>query len=99
MTNLSTPMGSIFNGWFYNGVDGRYDFYVRGTKVEHITASELQVDQALDVDGATNFADEVECADNLHVQFRLELGTDEKGTDGYQATSRASSAVAWAAST
>ena len=77
MTNLSVPMGSIFNGWFYNGVDGRYDFYVRGTKVTHINATELQVDQALDVDGAAN----------LHVQSTLELGTDAAGTDAEQATS------------
>ena len=87
MTNLSVPMGSIFNGWFYNGVDGRYDFYVRGTKVTHINATELQVDQALDVDGAANFAGEVECAANLHVQSTLELGTDAAGTDAEQATS------------
>lgn len=94
MTNLSAPMGSIYNGWFYNGVDGRYDLYVRGTKVTHITAAELQVDQALDVDGAANFAGEVEFAANLHVQNTLEL-SDGVGTDGHQATSAGSSAATW----
>ena len=96
MTNLSSPMGSIYNGWFYNGVDGRYDFYVRGTKVKHITATELQVDQALDVDGAANFAGEVETAANLHIEYTLELGTDNKGTDSEQVTSGAASPPDWA---
>ena len=96
MTNVSTPRGSIFNGWFYNGVDGRYDLYVRGTKVVHITAAELQVDQALDVDGAANFAAEVECVGNLHVQSTLEFGADSVGTDGQQLTSGGAPAGDWA---
>lgn len=95
MTNLSTPMGSIFNGWFFNGVDGRYDFYVRGTKVHHITAAEFQVDKALDVDGAANFAAEAEFAANIHVQLTLEAGTDGTGDNGGQLTSGASAAPDW----
>ena len=87
MTNVATPNSSIFNGWYFNGVDGRYDLYVRGTKVSHITATELQVDQALDVNGASNFAAEAEFAANVHIQDTLELGTDSVGTDGQQATS------------
>lgn len=95
MTNVSTPRGSIFNGWFFNGVDGRYDLYVRGTKVSHITASELQVDQALDVDGASNFAAEAEFAANIHAQGTIEAGTDSVGADGEQLTSGAATPPDW----
>ena len=70
MTNLSTPISSIYSGWFYDAPNSRMNFYYRGTKVGHASATELQVDQALDVDGAANFAAEVECAANLHVQAR-----------------------------
>lgn len=87
MTNVATPNSSIYNGWYFNGVDGRYDMYIRGTKVLHITASELQVDQALDVDGASNFAGEGECAANLHAQLTFEAGDNTVGTDGQQLTS------------
>lgn len=95
MTNVSTPRGSIYNGWFFNGVDGRYDLYVRGTKVSHITASELQVDQALDVDSATNFAAEAEFVANIHAQSTIEAGTDGVGTDGEQLTSGAATPPDW----
>lgn len=96
MANLSTPRSSIYNGWYYNGVDGRYDLYIRGTKVKHIAATELQVDKALDADGAANFAAEVECAANLHVQHTLEFGADGVGADGEQLTSGAAAAGDWA---
>ena len=87
MPNISSPNSSIYNGWFYNMVDGRYDMYIRGTKVVHITAAELQVDQALDVNGASNFAGEGEFAANLHVQLTLEAGDGTVGADGEQFTS------------
>lgn len=87
MTNLSTPISSIYSGWFYDAPNSRMNFYYRGTKVGHASATELQVDQALDVDGAANFAAEVECAANLHVQSTLELGADGVGANGEQATS------------
>ncbi len=92
MTNLATPISAIYSGYFYDAVNSRMNFYYRGTKVMHASATELQVDQALDVDGASNFAGEVECAANLHVQSTLELGADGVGTDGEQATSGGASA-------
>ena len=87
MTNLATPNSSIYSGWFYDAVNSRMNLYYRGTKVAHASATELQVDQALDVDGAANFAAEVECAANLHVQATLELGSDGVGANSEQATS------------
>lgn len=87
MTNLSTPISSIYSGYFYDAPNSRMNFYYRGTKVAHASATELQVDQALDVDGAANFAAEAEFAANVHIQSTLELGADTVGTDGEQATS------------
>ena len=87
MANISTPNSSIYSGWFYDAPNARMNLYYRGTKVAHASATELQVDQALDDDGAANFAAEVECVSNLHAQLTIELGTDSVGTDGEQATS------------
>ena len=87
MTNLATPIASIYSGWFYDAVNSRMNLYYRGTKVAHASATELQVDQALDVDGAANFDGEGKCAANLHVQATLELGVDGVGANGEQATS------------
>lgn len=97
MTNLATPNSAIYSGWYYDAVNSRMNLYYRGTKVAHASATELQVDQALDVDGAANFAAEVECAGNLHVQSTLELGADGVGNNGEQATSGGAAAVCdWA---
>ena len=87
MANFSTPLSSIYSGWFYDAPNSRMNLYYRGTKVAHASASELQVDQALDVDGASNFAAEVEFAANLHAQLTLEAGDNTVGTDGQQFTS------------
>ena len=96
MANISTPNSSIYSGWFYDAPNARMNLYYRGTKVAHASATELQVDQALDVDGAANFAAEVECAANLHVQDTLEFGADGVGGNGEQLTSGAASAGDWA---
>ena len=96
MTNLAAPISSIFNGVFWNAVDNRLDTYVRGTKVLHVTATELQVDQALDVDGAANFAAEAEFVANVDIQLTLEV-SDGVGSDGEQLTSGGGGAVCdWA---
>ena len=52
MANISTPNSSIYSGWFYDAPNSRMNLYYRGTKVAHASATEFQVDQALDVDGA-----------------------------------------------
>jgi hypothetical protein len=96
MPNQTAPTSSIYTGWFYDMVNGRYDMYVRGTKVSHVNATELQVDQALDADGAANFAAEVECAANLHAQYTVEAGADGVGADTEQLTSGAGAAPDWA---
>jgi hypothetical protein len=93
MTYLATPKSATYSGWYYDAVNSRMNLYYRGTKVGHASATELQVDQALDVDGAANFAAEVECAANLHVQSTLEDGIPSVGTDGQQFTSGGAAAV------
>ena len=87
MANVATPNSSIYSGWYYDAVNSRMNLYYRGTKVAHASATELQVDKALDVDGAANFAAEVECAANLHAQLTIELGTDGVGSATEEATS------------
>lgn len=89
---------SIHNGWYYDAANGQLEFWYRGTRVGHITASEMQVDQALDIDGASNFAGEAEFADNVHIQSTLEAGADGVGSDGEQLTSGGAAAqIDWAA--
>lgn len=96
MTNLATPVSPIYSGWFYDAVNSRINLYYRGTKVAHASASELQVDQALDVDGAANFAAEVECVANLHAQLTIEV-SDGVGSNAEQLTSGGAAAVCdWA---
>ncbi len=98
MANVSTPNSSIYSGWYWDAPNTRLNLYYRGTKVAHASATELQVDQALDVDGASNFAAEAEFAANVHIQSTLELGADGVGTDGEQATSGGAGQVCdWAA--
>ena len=90
MTNLAAPISSIYNGLFWNAVDSRMEMYYRGTKVTHVSATELQVDQALDVDGAADFA--------INTKFNLTIEvSDGKGTDSEQLTSGGGSAACdWA---
>ena len=98
MANFSTPLSSIYSGWFYDAPNSRMNLYYRGTKVAHASATELQVDQALDVNGTSTFAGEAEFAGNVHIQDTLELGADGVGADGEQATSGgAGAACDWAA--
>lgn len=98
MANVATPNSSIYSGWYYDAVNSRLNLYYRGTKVAHASATELQVDQALDVDGASNFAAEAEFAANVHIQSTLELGADGVGSNGEQATSGGAAAQCdWAA--
>ncbi len=98
MPNLSTPKSSIYSGWFYDMVNGRYDMYYRGTKVAHVNGTELQVDGALDVDGASNFAAEAEFAANIHAQLTIEAGADGVGANTEALTSNgAAAACDWAA--
>ena len=56
MANTTSPRSSIYTGVFYNAVDGRLETYYRGTKVTHVNATELQVDQALDANGNITFS-------------------------------------------
>ena len=92
MTNLAAPISSIYNGLFWNAVDSRMEMYYRGTKVTHVSATELQVDQALDVDGAADFA--------INTKFNLTIEvSDGKGSDAEQLTSGGGSAACdWSAS-
>ena len=92
MTNLTAPISSTYNGLFWNAVDSRMEMYYRGTKVTHVSATELQVDQALDVDGAANFAAEAEFVANVDIQLTLEV-SDGVGSDGEQLTSGGGGAV------
>ena len=91
MTNLATPISSIYNGLFWNAVDSRMEMYYRGTKVTHVSATELQVDQALDVDGAANFAAEAEFVANVDFQSTIEAGG--VGNDAQQLTSGGAGSV------
>ena len=92
MANTTSPRSSIYTGVFYNAVDGRLETYYRGTKVTHVNATELQVDQALDVDGAADFA--------INTKFNLTIEvSDGKGSDAEQLTSGGGSAACdWSAS-
>lgn len=81
MANTTSPRSSTYNGLFWNAVDGRMETYYRGTKVTHVNATELQVDQALDIDGAADFAA------NVKFNSTLEAGSDGKGSDAEQLTS------------
>ena len=93
MTNLAAPISSIYNWLFWNAVDSRMEMYYRGTKVTHVSATELQVDQALDVDGAVDFAA------NVKFNSTLEAGADGKGSDAEQLTSGGSAGeIDWSAS-
>ncbi len=99
MTNRTTPYGSRYTGWFKNeaAATPSLDMYYKGTKVGHITAAELQVDQALDVDGAANFAAEAEFVANVDFQLTVEAGG--VGTDAQQFTSGGAGVVCnWDAS-
>lgn len=99
MANTSAPRSSIYNGWFDNAVDGRLDLYVNGTLVEKRSTTTTEVDAILDVDGAVNFAAEVEFAANAHFQSTIEAGADGVGADGEQLTSGgAGVATDWSAS-
>ena len=86
------------NGWRWDDANSRLDIYYRGTKVGHVSATEFELDQALDVDGTANFAAEAEFAANVHIQSTLEAGSDGVGADGEQLTSGGAAAECdWAA--
>jgi len=93
MTNLTAPISSTYNGLFWNAVNSRMEMYYRGTKVTHISATELQVDQALDVNGAADFAADVK------LNSTLTAGADGVGADAEQLTSGGAAAETdWSAS-
>lgn len=91
-------ISSTHNGWRWDNANSRLDIYYRGTKVGHVSATEFELDQALDVDGTANFAAEAEFAANVHIQSTLEAGSDGVGADGEQLTSGGAAAQCdWAA--
>lgn len=91
-------ISSTHNGWRWDNANSRLDIYYRGTKVGHVSATEFELDQALDVDGTANFAAEAEFAANVHIQSTLEAGADGVGADGEQLTSGGAAAQCdWAA--
>lgn len=84
MTNLAAPISSIYNGLFFNAVDNRMEMYFRGTKVSHVTATTLQVDQVLDV--------------NANIEFSGTLAPDSKDTVSGDTSTYAESAITGALS-
>ena len=86
------PVSSLHNGWRWDKANSRLDIYYRGTKVGHVSASELELTQAFDCNGAADFA--------ADVKFNLTItaGADGVGADGEQLTSGGAAAECdWAA--
>lgn len=43
MANTNSPRSNRFKGWFFDGVNGRLEFWYNGTKVGHLNASGFTV--------------------------------------------------------
>ena len=47
MANTATPRSPNYNGWFYDAVNSRMDFYLRGTLVLRCGGNDLTVTDVL----------------------------------------------------
>ena len=97
MANRTTPLGSIYNGWFYDAVTPAMKYYNRGTLVLTAAVNALTTAGALTVVGAATLATGKTEGDH-EFSSTITAGADGVGTDSEQlASGGAGVAVDWTA--
>ncbi len=86
MANRTTPLGSIYNGWFYDAVTPAMKYYNRGTLVLTAATAALTTAGALTVDGAATLATSATTGDHAFSNT-ITAGADGVGANTEQLTS------------
>ena len=97
MPNTTTPLSSIYNGWFYDAVTPTHKLYNRGTLVMTIATTAVTLADTLATDGLATFATAITTG-NHSFSLTITAGDDTVGSNGEQLTSGGAAAITdWAA--
>jgi len=96
MANRTSPLGSIYNGWFYDAVTPAMKYYNRGTLVLTAAVNALTTAGTLATDGTATLATAITTGN--HTFSSTITNGEGVGTNGEVMTSGGASAICdWAA--